>query len=78
MEKDSINLNIEIKLAAQRKNIIELENELDYTKEQLEKYKEKNLILNENVDLFRKQLEELEAELRKYKTTKKIGDIEGF
>ena len=78
MEKKSIDLNIEKKFAAQRKNIIELENELDYTKEQLEKYKETNQILNKNVDLFRKQLEELESELRKYKTTKKIGDIEGF
>jgi len=78
MEKKSIDLNIEKKFAAQRKNIIELENELDYTKEQLEKYKETNQILNNNVDLFRKQLEELEAELRKYKTTKNIGDIEGF
>ena len=78
MEKKSIDLNIEKKFAAQRKNIIELENELDYTKEQLEKYKEANQILNKNVDLFRKQLEDLEAELRKYKTTKNIGDIEGF
>ena len=49
MEKKSIDLNIEKKFAAQRKNIIELENELDYTKEQLEKYKETNQILNKNV-----------------------------
>ena len=61
----------------ERKNILELENELEYCKRELEDYKKKNGVLNRNIDLLREQMEELEAELRKYKQLKQTGDIEG-
>tara|TARA_Y100001960_G_C13899850_1_gene460219 strand:- start:169 stop:396 length:228 start_codon:yes stop_codon:yes gene_type:complete len=65
------------KFEAQRKNILELENELDYCKQELINYKKSNKILNHNIDLLREQMEELEIELRKYKRLKQMGDIEG-
>ena len=71
------NDNLDKKFDAQRKNILELENELDYCKEELINYKKKNEILNRNINLLRQDMEELEAELRNYKKLKQIGDIEG-
>ena len=73
----SLNEKIDIKFQAQRKNILELENELDYCKEELIDCKKKNAILNQNIDLLRQEMEELEAELRNYKKLNQMGDIEG-
>jgi len=71
------NENLEKRIAAQRKNVLELENELEYCRKELDRYKNQNDVLNRNIDLLREQMEEVEAELRKYKQLKQMGDIEG-
>ena len=69
--------NLEKRIEAQRKNVLELENELEHCREELERSRKQNEVLNQNIDLLREQMEELEAELRKYKKLKQMGDIKG-
>ena len=68
--------NLKKRIDAQRKNVLELEEELDYCREELRRYIKQNDILNQNIDLLRKQMEDLEAELIKYNKMKRMGDIE--
>ena len=68
--------NLKKRIDAQRKNVLELENELDYCRDELKRYIKQNDILNQNIDLLRKQMEDLEAELIKYNKMKRMGDIE--
>ena len=68
--------NLGKRMEAQRKNVLELENELEYCREELGRYKKQNEVLHRNIDLLREQMEELELELRKYNKLKQRGDIE--